>query len=103
MKYQEYQTALVNRATDSRLVDIAIRTAFRTFLDPSASEWRDTTVEEKLAFILLVESVGLSFKGLVQAYKEMWESHDRPDIAQAADNAMTLFAELAGEDRKWEY
>ena len=88
MYFEDFQLALVEKSNSS-LVTAALRSGFRTFLDPFSAEWADTSMKEKLAFVLLVENLGFNFEELIAAYKLFWESKGRPEIAAAADDALS--------------
>jgi hypothetical protein len=70
-----------------------IRHNLRCVFDPYCAEWNWTDEKSKLHFINLIKASTFSFtlQELISAFKGAFEKSGRPDIASAADDAISEY------------
>jgi hypothetical protein len=66
---------------------------FRTIFDPLSSEWRHTTIDQKIEILERVVNEGEDLKKLIKDYKNRYLEQNRRDIAVSVESALVILLE----------
>jgi hypothetical protein len=62
--------------------------AWRTLLDPFCEEWKNTSMDEKVAILRAFKHCGVDLQQIVLAYRDHYKEKGRKDIVQATESGL---------------
>jgi hypothetical protein len=96
-KFRSVMRTLQQAYPKSRLIELAVSTAGRTFFDPASSEWASTSLKEKIAFVKILDEHSLRDE-MIEGYKLLHQ--DRPDIVEDVRMAFRFFESFEREQNE---